>query len=341
MKFIFFGNSDYTTEKFDNTDNFVKLIEKINDNIDQLADSDFIIYGGNFYPNNTDTNEENKNKSCVDIFTKKIRTFKKDLDKKIMFGSWDLFDSLNQNPNLELSKSNIPKLLNFYNSNPDFEVINGIYWKIIPKNQTILIMFDSNLFQYPNPKDILVSTTPFKYIFKEFMEKNDSENNKTIFDLIEYQFKEIYKLLNKQKNSIQNIIFISQYPIAYQNTSNLSLISNKHFVNWLCENSLELIKYKIYYLSRGIEGFSSSNIYLSKQSGSEKINLLNLTQYIVGTGENNLAYSTESENLTESKNYTSVDENIEINSKFTGEPYQINLKFTPIEEKKIFWVFSL
>ena len=350
MKFIYFGNGDYITEKFDNTDNFVKLIEELNENLIGLTEFDFVIYGGNTNSNKTDGNtNSNKTdvKSDVDVFTKKIRTFNKDLNKMIMFGSWDLFGSNG-------GETNLLKLLPFYSSNPDFEIFSNVSWKLIPETSTVLIMFDSNIFEYPNPKEILVSDTPFKYIHLDFMEVN-LDGKKTIQDLIDYQFGEIYNIINKEKNQIKNIIFISQTPLVYQAEQAVQaeqaeqtvqaeqvvqaeraekscqlVVSNKHFINWLCENSLELNFFNLYYLSGGIDGFCSSEINLSKQIGLETINLVSISQYIVGTGGKNLL---EKSMLDQPKSIGTENIAIEINSKFTGEPYKINLNFMSNDRK--------
>ena len=352
MRFIYFANGDYIKEKFDNSDNFVKLIEELGNN---LSESDFIIYGGNYNLKNLTLDLESNNKikteSCTDIFIKKIRTFEKKLSKIMMFGSWDM------------DKLNFPKLLNFYSSktNSDFEIPNGVSWNHIQDTQTLLITFDSNLFEYDKPEEILVSTTPFKDIFSDFTQDFDKENNQTIQNLIDYQFNEISSIVWKKNKSIKNIIFITQYPLAqpvYANESSQSSkssqsfesgleIKNKQFIQWLSNYSLELRNVNLYYLagSSNYYGYSYADINVTKQSDSNIINLINLTQYIVGTGGANLLEKTI---LPEQIDKLQIDKLqidklqidklkletiIEIKSEFTEELYQVNLKWTSIDKE--------
>ena len=80
---------------------------------------------------------------------------------------------------------------------------------------TLLIFFDSNLFDIENPSEILVSNTCYKYFYDNFNNNENINKNKTILDLINYQFDFIVKIIKKSVN-IRNIIFIIECVKVYK-----------------------------------------------------------------------------------------------------------------------------
>jgi hypothetical protein len=179
----------------------------------------------------------------------------------------------------------------------------------------LLIFFDSNIFNIEKPSEILVIDTKYKNFYKKFSDNENIKKDKTISDLINYQFDSIINII--QKNiKIKNIIFItyeSICSISYnenkpvinsediiydQNITNksieidgvtkyLDIKINKQFINWLIDYSQIISNYNLYWLSTDLNLYQNSEIKINIVKNNNESNILKINQYIIGTIENN------------------------------------------------------
>lgn len=305
MKFIYFGNNINSFEDLNNLTNMSKYINK------SLNPDDILIYGGSYLNPNI-----NLNPSQMNLYFKSIESI--DLTKKkmfSMFGDFDMIDETIFNNEITYYKTNKIEFFNdFINlENPDMNS------NIFITDKTLIIIFDSNLLMYPNPQNILVSESPYKNLFNYFSNKINILNDKTIKDLIDYQFESIIEIINKYSN-INEIIFITQNPLF----SSENLL--KDFCKWLSDFYFKL-NYKIYWLCTNYSHYESGKININLKENTDLITNLEITQIILG---NNTNISTTDDY---SKNISTT---IEITSPYTNTKYQMEIKYNIDEIKKTY-----
>jgi hypothetical protein len=296
MKFIYFGNGNYNSEQ----DIGKKIIQHIN----TLDNYDIIIYGGN-YKTLKLINKENNQENNIGSFLNTINTLDNKKNNLILFGDYDL------------SSTNIFQTeIDFYKkSNDKFKIFNNVTNNFIIDN-FIIIIFDSTLLLFPNLGELVVNTI-YQNLFDDFSKNENIDKNKTIKDLIDYQFESILKVIKKNSNK-KNIIFITQNALF---TGNQELIL---FFKWLSDFYLFLNSYKIYWLCSNLSIFESGTINIS----NEKTNILNITQYIVGTGGGEQINSNNTK-----QNYL---KSLSVESEYTSLTEKINISYTVIKSSNIF-----
>jgi hypothetical protein len=296
MNFIYFGNGEYKSD----SNNLGEIIQHINKN----NDCDIVIYGGN-YKNSQSVNKENN----IIVFLDLINTLSNNKTNLIMFGDYDLSD-----------KSIFGNEINFYKKTNKFKIFNDLISVDKKKNNfviddTLIIMFDSNLLLIPNPSEILVSGTIYENLFDNFSKNINVEKNKKIKDLINYQFDSILSIINNNPN-VKNIIFITQNPLS---NANFNLVQ---FYKWIIDVHYKLNNFKLYWLCSNSTNFESGIVNISS-NGSV---ILNISQYNVGnigniSNQDNI--SNTNENYT-NENYTN---NITLTSELTDQTQELILSY--------------
>ena len=299
MNFIYFGNGDYQNNNSIDSDNFNKIITNINKNHNN---NELVIYGGNYENDNIESSPD------INIFLNKIKLFFFNLNKIIMFGNIDLNNDTNLSNELDFYKK----------SNNNFKIFNDV--SNILLNNTLLIMFDSNIFNIQNPSQILVINTCYRNFFSKFSQEENSTKNKTIKDLIDYQFKSILNII-KKNNNVKHIVFITQFPLFSvsnsENNENIQLSLN--FYEWINDFYTIINNYKLYWLCSGINKYEEGKIIINKNINDNNVKLLEIKQYIVGTGG-----IVQQDNITSSKNYV---KNISIRSEYTNLINELKLTY--------------
>jgi hypothetical protein len=298
MKLIYFGNGEYNSD----SNNIIEIIQHINEN----NDHDIVIYGGN-YKNDQSNNKENN----IGIFLNSINTLLNNKTNLIMFGDYDLSD-----------KSILDTEINFYKKTNKFQIFNDLVSMGNNKNNFVIentlgIMFDSNLLLVPNPNDILVTDTIYENLFDNFSKNINKEKNKKIKDLIDYQFDSILNVINNNPN-VKNIIFITQNPLVSSN-SNYNLIQ---FYEWISDVYFKLNYFNLYWLCSNSPNFESKIVNISIGD----MNILNVSEYNVGVRRNISTHNNVYDVSVPSTNQTYTN-NIAITSKLTNKTQELILSY--------------
>jgi len=289
MKFIYFGNVEYS-----NKDNLKKIIININNNYKNKI----VIYGGNYYSINNEKNEKNEEPKFLSNNLDIIKLFDENLKKKIIFGNYDLLNNIN-------STKSLTEQINFYKkTNHNFDIINDV--KYIKINKTLIIMFDSNMFNINNPSQVFISDTSYKLLFDNYLKEN---KNKTIKDLIDYQFNSILNII-KKNNNINNIIFITHLPL-FKTNSKIEL----NFYEWINDFYIYINRYKLYWLCSDSNQYEKGLIIIKKNN----IELLKITQYIVPN-----IFAKEKKDINQQYSYLT---NITVKSEYTDITNELSIYY--------------
>ena len=313
MKFIYFGNGQYKSD----SNNLGEIIQHINAN----NDYDIVIYGGN-YKNIQLNNKENN----INMFLDTINTLNDKKTNLIMFGDYDLSDKIIFGTEID-----------FYKNTKKFQIFNDLISGDEKKNNfvidnTLIIMFDSNLLLISNPNEILVTGTIYENLFDNFSKNINKEKNKKIKDLINYQFDCILSIINNNPN-VKNIIFITQNPLFIAN-SKYNLIQ---FFEWISDINSKLKYFNLYWLCSNSSNFESGIINISNNESQ----LLTISQYIVGISGNISTSSTDNDNENENNINKNNEKNITLTSKLTNKTQELKISYIINKISKNFGYLTL
>ena len=299
MKFIYFGNGQYKSD----SNNLGEIIKDINSN----NNYEIVIYGGNYKSDQLSNTTNN-----INMFLDSINTLSDKKTNLIMFGDYDLSD-----------KSIFSTEINFYKKTTKFQIFNDLLSLDKKKNNfviddTLIIMFDSNLLLIPNPTELLVIGTIYENLFDNFSKNFNKEKNKKIKDLIDYQFDSILTIINNNPNA-KNIIFITQNPLFCTN-SKYNLLE---FYKWITDVYSKLNYFNVYWLCSNSSNFESGIINITNNSTL----ILTVSQYIVGVN-GNISTSTSTSNMDNGTNTKEAYvNNITVTSELTDKTQELNLSY--------------
>lgn len=293
MNFIFFGNGEYMSK----SNNLDKIIENINGK-DEYS---MVIYGGNYLSKSdediTHKNDINTSKNNISKFLESINKLSSKKNNLILFGDYDLSNTIIFQTEIDFYKKSNDKFKIFNNVTKDFVI-----------DDSIIIIFDSNILLYQNINE-LVANTIYQNLFDDFAQNVNSNKDKTIKDLIDYQFESILKVIKKNSGK-KNIFFITQNALVDGN-QDLTL-----FFKWISDFYLFMNNFNIFWLCSNPSVYESGTINVNNDSGK----ILNLTQYIVGIKENDKINSNNT-NQTYSKK-------LSIESEYTNLTEQLTISYT-------------
>lgn len=300
MNIIFFGNSDYIT----NSNNLNRIIENIN----QKNEYNIVIYGGNYLSKSNEDDmkkkESNKSQNNITSFLQIINKLSANKNNLVLFGNYDLSNTTIFQTEIDFYKK----------SNNKFKIFNNVTKDFIIGN-SVIVVFDSNLLLFPNLNELVVNTI-YQNLFDEFSKNENKNKDKTIGDLIDYQFESILGVIKKNSNK-KNIIFITQNALINggQNTNTNEPNELTLFFKWVSDFYLFMNSYNISWLCSNPCVFESGTININNESG----NILNITQYIIGTGGN------EQINLNNTnKNYS---KSLSVESEYTNLTEKLNISY--------------
>ena len=296
MKFIYFGNGQYKS----NSNNLGEIIKDINSN----NNYEIVIYGGNYK-----SGQLSNTKNDINIFLDSINTLSDEKTNLIMFGDYDLSD-----------KSIFSTEINFYKKTKKFQIFNDLLGFEKKKNfvidDTVIIMFDSNLLLIPNPNELLVIGTIYENLFDNFSKNLNKKKNKKIKDLIDYQFDSILSIINNNPNA-KNIIFITQNPL-FSTNSKYNLLE---FYKWITDIYSKLNYFNVFWLCSNSSNFESGIINITNNSTL----ILNVSQYIVGVNGNISTSTSNTDNGTNTKE--AYVNNITVTSELTDKTQELNFTY--------------
>lgn len=275
MKFIYFVGGFG-----DNQEEFKNLVQDIN-----RTSSQIVIYGGNHNLDKLCNNLLGIN-DTLNIIDSELNN---DASKIVMFG------------NADVSNINLPLELEFYSRHDKFQIFNNVVSFSDSKN--LIIMFDSMIFNIEKPSETLVINTWCINFFSDFAKNENKDKNKTIKDLIDWQFSKILQILNSNLNR-KNLIFITSNPL----TDKMKL-----FYQWINEYHSMLSNYSIYWLC-GSKKSSSGKIIIKNNENQTK--MLEISQYVLAGETNNT-----------NENEIFPNEIIEVRSEYTDEITKLELEF--------------
>jgi hypothetical protein len=334
MKFIYFQTNDITKELNNLKNTIISVNSYLENSLSKDTNSkiDFVIYGGNFYNESELTLSNPNEKQCILIETlKQIKKLNKDIPKIIMFGNFDL----NINVDLEPEKinaecNNFKKILKFYkeNENNNFYVFNSISFSHKKLDSSLLIFFDSLIFNIKNQKQVLVSDTCYANLFDNFSQQLNINKDKTIKDLIDFQFREISEVTQQNDNlNKRNIIFLTQFPIIIHKNNTISIL-NKQFLDWIILNNKYFRNKNIIFITNNYQSDTNNlnqHIFIQiKEKIDDTYNTtLNFSQYLFSNKNVDIP---KTYNQPELNNYIYVLE-YKLTSPFTQEKTNYFIKY--------------
>lgn len=302
MNIIFFGNSDYVTD----SNNLNRIIENIN----LKDDYNVVIYGGNYFFKSIENNLKKKENN-ISTFLQTINKLSSDKNNLLLFGNYDLSNTTIFQTEIDFYKK----------SNNKFKIFNNVTKDFIIGN-SIIIIFDSNLLLFSNLNE-LVANTIYQNLFDEFSKNENINKDKTIKDLIDYQFESILNVIKKNSNK-KNIIFITQNALTVGNQNTNESNELTLFFKWVSDFYLFINSYNISWLCSNPCIFESGIIDINNDSGS----ILKINQYIIGTGGNEQINSNNT-----NKNYL---KSLSVESEYTNLTEKLNISYNVIKSINAF-----
>lgn len=280
MKFIYMANYVYEPNTLSNN------IKVINQEQNKNQDEGFIICGGNQINSNIVITPNEYN-----AMIKNIEQMNKSIYKFIMYGSLD-FEK----------EEYFKKMLNYSKQSDKNENIFLINHKLINPN-TVVIFFNSVL----NFGETYIN----KYLIDSKILNVMSINN-----LMDYQIKELEKIIKSNINA-RTLIFIFSTPMIKLNnlTKELEISQNTKFFQFINKYFYLLNGLKLIFVSSHIEKYNEQSTITINKDSSKII----ISQYIVGTNNENYSNNENNENGVYKKN---IEMNIlGLDDKFNFEIY--------------------
>ena len=211
MKFIHFGCWNKGFCNMDNPKNGLSATMKKLNNYIATNKIDFIsVAGDNYYPDKKKITEEKKEKIFnLENLMSGLNCLPKGIKKYVTLGNHEIDDIVKLSIDTEELRCKSLMVQQEYATNPAnnfmlFDTVNGF---TVDNNSTLIIMFDTTLYELFSDKNFNIDETCYRYLFKDVRAK-------TILNLIEYQEKKILDLVHKY-NLVKNLILIAHHPLVY------------------------------------------------------------------------------------------------------------------------------
>ena len=267
MKFIHFGCWNKGFCNIDNPTNGLSATMKKLNNYVATNKIDFIsVAGDNYYPDKKKKTEDIKEKIFnLENIMSGLNCLPKGIKKYVTLGNHEINDIVKLSIESEELRCKSLMVQQDYARNPTnnfilFDTVNGF---TVDNDSTLIIMFDTTLYELINYKNFNIDETCYRYLFKDVSATN-------ILQLIEYQEKKILELVNRY-NLVKNLILIAHHPCASS--------SNK--------KGKDLYKYLERLINFIIKNIKIENIYhLCADTHFYQRGIINgrIKQYITGTG---------------------------------------------------------